>query len=83
MVLLMEMMERTIFFTVRISRIPWMKLSYTKVCFFDPTTVPKGLSATKGTVPKALFKKQLVDFFVTKKSKPKHGNIEQLHTINT
>lgn len=50
---------------------------------FDPTPTPKGMSAKKVKVPEVHFKKQLTDFFITKKSQPKYGNIERLHSLST
>ncbi|MCL1058599.1 cold shock domain-containing protein [Shewanella gelidimarina] len=50
---------------------------------FDPTPAPKGLAAKHVTVPDVYFKTQLVDFFISKSNTPKHGNIEQLHSIST
>ena len=50
---------------------------------FEPTPTPKGMSAKKIKIPEVYFKKHLVDFFTTKKSHPKYGNVEKSHSINT
>jgi cold shock CspA family protein len=50
---------------------------------FDPTPTNRGLAANKVTFPKVYFKKQLVDFFISKSSNPKHGNVEKRHSIST
>ena len=50
---------------------------------FDPTPTPKGMSAKKVHVPIVYFKKNLVDFFITKQAQPKHGCIEKSYSIET
>ena len=50
---------------------------------FDPTPTPKGMSAKKVKVPEVHFKKQLTEFFITKKSQPKYGKIEKSHSLST
>ncbi|WP_165311115.1 cold-shock protein [Vibrio ziniensis] len=50
---------------------------------FDPVPTPKGLSAKRASIPDVLFSLNLVDFFITKSSKPKYGDVVHQSTIAT
>ncbi|MDB2386414.1 cold shock domain-containing protein [Shewanella sp.] len=59
------------------------KLLKDVVVEFDPTPTPKGMSAKKVHVPNVYFKKNPIDFFMTKNSQPKYGVVEKYHSIET
>jgi cold shock CspA family protein len=59
------------------------RLSRGVVVNFEPTPVPKGLSASCVDVPEVFFTTELVDFFMTKNSNPKFGQIEKKYTLRT
>lgn len=50
---------------------------------FDPVPTSKGLAARKVKIPTVYFKKQLVDFFVSKDEHPKHGVVVKRFSIQT
>lgn len=50
---------------------------------FDPIPTPKGLSTKKVSIPEVIFELKLVDFFITKSSKPKYGDVVHQATIAT
>lgn len=50
---------------------------------FDPVPTPKGLAAKKVTILPTFIKKQLVPFFTTRQTHPKHGVVEKKLFMNT
>ncbi|WP_162266532.1 cold-shock protein [Vibrio tritonius] len=50
---------------------------------FEPCPTPKGLSAKKVSISSVFFASKPVDFFITKASKPKYGDVVYQATIAT
>jgi hypothetical protein len=78
--LLQEKMAIVIFFIFQICLIKTMNLGSLEMLWL---ILRRGLSASCIVVPEVFFTTELVDFFMTKNSNPKFGQIEKKYTLRT